>query len=190
MFNLQEFRNKFQNGGARPSQFEMQVIWPAAVRGTAGVAAAERDFSFLCNMAQIPKSEIGVMNVPYFGRTMKFAGDRKFEDLNVTVLNDEDYKVRHAIEAWMKAIRDHATTTSVFNGGIDSGSYVTDGVVKQFSPNNGGAPLHAYKFVGMFPTLLGDIKLSWAAEGQVEEFTVTFAYQWWEAVNASTGAAL
>jgi hypothetical protein len=189
-FNLNDFRNKFVNGGARASQFEMQIVWPDLVRGTAGVAAAERDFRFLCHTSELPGQDIGDIQVPYFGRKLKYAGERAYTTLSVGVYNDEDFKVRKAIEAWMKAIADYSTSTSQFNGGITSGSYVTDAIVTQHSRNNGGTPLQAYKFIGMFPTKLTPIALDWAATDEFEKFTINFEYQWWEAVDASTGAAL
>jgi hypothetical protein len=160
------------------------------VRGSAGVSAAERDFRFLCSVAELPDDTIKEINVPYFGRRMKFAGEREFANFQVTVLNDEDFKVKLAFEAWMKAIADHSTTVSQFDGGITSGSYVTDGLIKQYSRNQGGSPLHAYKFVGMFPVSVGKIALGWDATESIETFPVTFAYQWWESVDASTGATL
>jgi hypothetical protein len=189
-FNLNDFRNKFVNGGARPSQFEMQIIWPDLIRGAAGVAPAERDFRFLCSVSEIPGSAIGIAPVNYFGRRLKYAGDRAFEDLTITVLNDEDFKVHKAIEVWMKAMQDHHTTTSQFDGAIGSSSYVTDGVVTQMTRNLGGAPTQAYRFVGMWPTDMGAIALNWETTDQVETFTVKFAYQWWEQIDPATGAAL
>jgi hypothetical protein len=142
-FSLQDFRNRLIHGGARPSQFEMQLTWPDAVRGAANVSAAERDFRFLCQISEIPASTIGAIPLPYFGRKLQYAGDRTFPNLQVTVINDEDFKVRKALEFWSRAITEHASTVSQFAGGNASGSYATDGVVTQYSRNSGGSALHA-----------------------------------------------
>lgn len=184
-FNLSEFRNKLVNGGARPNQFEMQITWPDAVRGAQNVSAAERDFRFLCRMSEIPAQQIGTAKVKYFGRELSYAGDRRFSTLKLTVINDEDFKIRKALEVWQKAITDHATTISQFNGGD---GYFTDGIVTQHSRNSGGSPLIAYKFVGMFPTLVGPITLDWEKQDVIEEFEVEFEYHWWEQVDPNTGA--
>lgn len=189
-FNLNDFRNKLVNGGARPSQFEMQITWPDIVRGSASVASAERDFRFLCSVSEIPASTVGNIPVNYFGRKLFFAGDRSFGTLSVTVLNDEDFKIRKAMETWMRAITGHTSTSSQFVGGNISGSYATDGIVTQFSRNAGGAATHAYKFVGMFPTSLAAIPLSWEQADQFETFTIEFHYQWWETIDATSGASL
>lgn len=166
----------------------MRITWPQQV--PTGVAAAA-DFPFLCSVSEIPASTIGFVTVPYFGRKLKFAGDREFDALTVTVINDEDYKIRTALEAWMAAITGHSTTVSVFDGGIISGSYVTDATVNQFSRNDngeGGAPTQSYTFIGLFPVALGPIALDWAAENQIETYTCQFQYQWWENTNSTQGA--
>jgi len=38
----------------------------------------------------------------------------------------------------------------------------------------------------MFPIDIGPIELDWGANDQIEEYQVTFAYQWWEAVTTDT----
>jgi hypothetical protein len=168
----------------------MRVTWPSQIpSGT----AASADLPFLCSVSEIPASTIGNIPVPYFGRKLNYAGDRTFEPLTITVLNDEDFKIRKALEAWLKAITDHSTTVSQFNGGIVSGSYATDAEVRQYSRNDngqGGVPLQAYRFVGLFPVNLGAIALDWNSSDQIETFTCQFQYQWWEAVNATSGVAL
>lgn len=187
-FDLNIFRNKLKFGGARANQFEMRVNWPQQ-HVPQGIAAAA-DFPFLCSVAEIPSSSMGHIAVPYMGRKLQFAGDRDFKPLSVTVLNDEDFKIRRAFEAWMKAIAGHSTTESQFNGGITSDSYVTDGEVRQYSRNNKGSLLQGYKFVGMFPVELASIALDWNTQNEIETFTVTFQYQWWDNIDAATGQTL
>jgi hypothetical protein len=109
------------------------------------------------------------------------------------VLNDEDFKIRHALEDWMRAISDHATTISQFSGGITTGaqgltSYATDGEVIQYSRNDDGqGQRQAYKFIGMFPVNLGAIALDWETTDQIETFTCRFKYQWWEVSTPPSG---
>lgn len=187
-FDLNKFRTKFARGGARPSQFEMRITWPQQV--PSGIAAAA-DFPFLCSASELPSSQVGNIKVPYFGRKLTFAGDRQFEDLTVTVLNDEDFKVKRALEAWSAAITGHASTVSAFDGGLNSGGYATSGEVRQYSRNDNGqgeVPIKAYRFIGLWPGNIGKIDLNWETENQIETFSVTFHYQWWESIDVSTGA--
>lgn len=187
-FDLNQFRNKLANGGARPSQFEMRVTWPTQ-HVPQGIAAAA-DLPFLCTTSELPESTIGEIAIPYFGRQVYAAGERTFAPLNIKVINDENFRVRRAIEAWMKAMADHSTTVSQFGGGIASDSYVTDGEVRQYSRNNRGNVLQAYRFVGMFPVKLGAIQLDWGTTDAIESFDVSFRYQWWESIDSTSGQAI
>jgi hypothetical protein len=42
--------------------------------------------------------------------------------------------------------------------------------------------IKTYKFIGLFPNDLAPIDLDWGNNDAIEEYSVTFAYQWWEAV--------
>jgi hypothetical protein len=45
---------------------------------------------------------IASIDVPFRGRTFKVAGDRSIDVWTVTVINDEDFKLRRSFEAWME----------------------------------------------------------------------------------------
>ena len=181
-FDLNRFRNKLVGGGARPSQFEMLIYPPTGLLPTSVLAL--QDLPFFCSVSQIPAQEISTVTVAYFGRKLKYAGERDYGGLSVTVLNDEDYKLRHAFEDWMRQISGVAVNTSAYNGGLWSRSYAATAEVVQHSRNdNGGGPQQRYTFVGLFPATLGEISLDWNSNDQIETFTVGFNYQWWEVSN-------
>jgi len=43
-----------------------------------------------------------------------------------------------------------------------------------------GSSIKNYNFVGIFPIDISAIDLDWGSNDAIEEFTVTFAYQYWE----------
>jgi hypothetical protein len=183
-FDLNRFRNALVHGGARPSQFEMEITWPTNI--PTGLAAGSA-LRFLCQVAELPGTKIGNVKIPYFGRKLNYAGDRDFDEFTIRVINDEDMKIRHAFEDWMRAITGHSTVVSQFTGGISTDlgglSYATEGIVTQLSRNeNGNGPSNAYRFVGMWPMTLEKIDLDWSKTDEIEQFGVTFAYQWWDYV--------
>ena len=172
-FDLDSFRNKMQDGGARPSLFEMEIIFPLP-GGGAGTDSAR----FLTKVAEIPGSTIGMITVPYFGRQLKIAGDRTFASLSVTVLNDEAYALRAKFEQWMNKIARHAVSV----GSTQLDFYQTDLGLRQMKRNGGISA--EYVFVGAFPTTLGTISLDWSSEA-IEEYTVEFQYQHWTSSTLS-----
>ena len=174
-FDLDSFRNKMQDGGARPSLFEMEIDFPLPGRGTSTESAR-----FLTKVSEIPGSTIGVITVPYFGRQLKIAGDRTFATLSVTVLNDEAYELRGQFEQWMNKIAKH--TVSVGSTKLDF--YQVDLALRQLKRSGGTSAI--YKFTGAFPTTISTISLDWSSEA-IEEYTVEFQYQYWTSSTLSQG---
>ena len=166
-FDLDSFRNKMQDGGARPSLFEMEIDFPLPGRGSSTESAR-----FLTKVSEIPGSTIGVITVPYFGRQLKIAGDRTFATLSVTVLNDEAYALRSKFEQWMDVIARHEVSV----GAIALDEYQVDLALRQLT--RGGGMSAEYRFISAFPTTLGTISLDWSSEA-IEEYTVEFQYQYW-----------
>jgi hypothetical protein len=143
---------------------------------------AKTKLRFMCKTAQIPGSTIGVVSVPYFGREVKFAGNRTFADWTVTILNDEDFVIRNAFERWMSKINSHSDNNRAPD--IESPqSYVEDAFVRHYDKR--GLLAKEYKFVDVFPIDLAPIDLDWGNNDAIEEYSVTFAYQYWEATTVT-----
>ena len=170
-FSIEGFKGNFRGGGARPTLFEVQLTSIANFTG----AAAEK-FKFTCKSASQPPSIINPVVLRYFGREVKFEGDRIFPEWTVQVVNDEDHLVRNALEAWSGRMNGHETNLNKY-GSSDPALYKADAVVNQFSKT--GQLLKSYRFIGLWPGNIGDIALSHDATDQVEEFSVTFQYDYW-----------
>lgn len=190
-FNINRFRaNGLIFGGARPTNFSVTLIFPAALTG---VGLTER-LNFSCRASKLPESIIGDVPVPYFGRTVKFAGNRTFEDWDITVMNDEDFLIRNAFEEWHNAINtiiSNRLDSAVANVNPAVGnSYKTTALVTQFGKQgpgeiDGEGAIKTYKFEGIFPTMISDIPLDWDAVNQFEQFQVRFAVDWYEPYKAA-----
>jgi hypothetical protein len=130
---------------------------------------------------------------------MKVAGDRTFDTRTVTVINDEDFKLRTSFERWMNGISklDNAT------GATSPNAYMGNAVVHQLGRgsekfadassgpygDSGGSeglrPLRTYYFDGIFPTNISQIDLSYDTSDTIEEYTVEFQVQYWVAGKGS-----
>jgi hypothetical protein len=185
-FNINQFRSALAFDGARPTLFEVSMNFPAITSigvGGDGLGVSQQ-FRFFCKSAQLPGTTVNAIPVNYFGRELKFAGNRQFQEWTVTILNDEDFKIRNAFELWLNGLNNHRFNLrdTSFRG---STSYSTQGTVTQFAKT--GEALKSYTFVGMFPIDVSAIDVDWSSVDSMEEFTVTFAYQWWESLPGSTG---
>jgi hypothetical protein len=176
-FNIQEIRSQLVLGGARASLFQVQISNPANGAGDIKVP-------FMVKAAQIPASTTGVIEVPYFGRKIKVAGDRTFAEWTVTIINDEDFLIRNAMEQWSNSINSHAGNIREF-GSASPLLYKSNAQITQFSKT--GVPIREYTFNGMFPTEVSAIEMAWETTDAIEEFTVTFQYDFWEVSGGVTG---
>ena len=87
-------------------------------------------------------------------------------------------------------------------GATNPGSYMVDAYVHQlgrgatkFSTSNTSdttnTPLRTYRFYDIFPTNVSQIDLSYDTSDTIEEYTVDFQVQWWQADGADqTGTAI
>jgi hypothetical protein len=175
-FSVNEFRSQMTGDGARPNLFEVSMPFP----GFASPANAQTKLTFMCKTAQLPGSTVGVVPVNYFGRELKFVGNRTFADWTISVINDEDFIVRNAFERWMNGINSH--NFNVRNPlALAPLGYSVDSEVTQFGKQ--GNTLKKYRFVGVFPTDITPIDVDWGSNDTIEEFSVTLTYQWWDAVD-------
>jgi hypothetical protein len=190
------FKSKLQGGGARPNLFEVEIpSFPVAAGQNVWRTGDNQEadtFKFLCKTAQLPASNIAEIAVPFRGRTLKVAGDRTFDTWTVSIINDENFLLRNAFEAWMQGISKNSNNT----GATNPGSYMTYALVHQLgrgadkgiqSTSNSDSvsgqsitPLKTYTFYDIFPTEVSAIDLSYDSADAIEEFSVTFQVQYWE----------
>ena len=177
-FSVTDFKSNLSLGGARATLFQVEITPPAAL----GINADLNKLRFLARATTIPASNLGMIGIPYFGRMVKMAGDRTFDPWNVTIINDEDFTIRNSIESWMNAINSNTSNVRALQANRPS-TYTSDASVTQYGKT--GETLKTYNFVGLFPIDLAPIELDWGSNDTMEEFQVTFAYQYWEANTTS-----
>jgi len=184
---LSQFKSKLAGGAARPNLFEVSIpSFPASVVDAWGSGDDGENgvFKFLCKAAQLPASTVSEVPVPFRGRILKVAGDRTFAPWTVTIINDEDFRLRTAFERWANVLSKLDDATGVSN----PTSYMTDAYVQQlgrgatqFSVSNDGGEssiLRTYKFYDIFPTQISAIDLNYDDTNAVETFQVTFQVQY------------
>lgn len=190
-FNVQQFRSQLTGDGARPNLFQCTLTFPilassgglTAPGGVQDNVNLTEKFTFMARAAQLPGSTVNQIPVNYFGRELKFSGNRTFPEWTVTIINDEDFRLRDAFEKWMHGLNSHVTNTrgASFQNSLD---YQQDAVVTQFG--KAGDIIKQYQLVGMFPIDVSPIELDWGSNDTIEEYAVTFAYQWWESNTTET----
>lgn len=176
--NVSSFLSQVKQG-VRPNMFQVDINFPALVAGETELTG------LMCKSAALPASNIGVIEVPFRGRTVKIAGDRTFDNWTATFINDKDMKVRSRFEEWLKVLNTHQDNTT---DEVDPTAYTASLIVKQLEKDTtaGGTVLRSYKLWYAFPTSTSAIDLAYDSNDQIEEFTVEFQYSYWT-VDGSAG---
>ena len=175
---ISQFKGALIGGGARPNLFEVELTTlPAGIEWNAD------SFRYMCKAAALPASNVAAIDVPFRGRIFKVAGDRTFDTWTVTIINDEGFILRTAMEEWMDQISKLENNL----GATNPQSYMTNAKVYQLgrgskssSEDNTGEKnvvLREYEFVDIFPTNISAIDLSFESRDTIEEFTVEFQVQ-------------
>ena len=166
--------------GVKPNMFMVDVNFP----GTLGKNADDLETTnIMCKSAALPGSNLGVIEVPFRGRTVKIAGDRTFDTWTVTFFNDKDFKLRAFFEEWANKINSHEANTSELFVPNSSTGYTADLKVKQLEKDDTttGSILRTYTLFYCFPTNVSQIDLAYDSNDQIEEFTVEWQYSYFKA---------
>lgn len=185
--SINEFKEQLLDGGARPSLFEMTLDFPAGLLGTAAaVVAGPAAFKtrFHCRISEIPGNQHNPISLKFAGREIKYAGQRTFNNLSLTIINDEAFTVRRGLEAWFEAMNTRESNKSKLSSPT-FGGYAGTGTVRQYSKK--GDLIRGYRFVDLFPVTLAPIALDWSNDGAIEDYTCEFAYQYWEPALIGAG---
>jgi len=178
-FNVNLFQGALKFGGARPALFQVNITNPINATGDVMVP-------FMAKATSIPASTLSEVNVNYFGRVVKFAGQRTFDTWTATIYNDEDFAIRNAMEEWHNSINSGKTNLTTL-GSSSPTLYKSDAQVTHFSKT--GVPLRVYNMVGIYPTTIAAMTLDWDTVDSLETFEVTFAYDYSEVSGGITGNA-
>ena len=187
---INSFKDRLQFGGARPNLFEVKMVFP----NVDIFDGREEEYRMMIKGAQLPASNIAEVVVPFRGRQLKVAGDRRFDPWTITVINDGDFKLREAFERWANFI----IKVSDGSGTINPSEYYADWVVNQLGrantelnvkgkDNPAKLPvLRRYQMVGCWPSSVSAIELSYDQVDAIEEFQVTLQVQYWNAYNGES----
>ena len=169
--------------GVKPNMFLIDINFPSPI----ALQSAEKELTdILCKSAALPGSNLGVIEVPSRGRTVKIAGDRTFDTWTATFFNDKDFKLRSFFEQWANSINTHDDNTAPLFRPSNDG-YMASLFVKQLEKDASaeGAILRTYQLHHCFPTNVSPIDLAYDSNDQIEEFTVEWQYSFFTATGGS-----
>ena len=173
--NLSSFLDKVKQG-VRPNMFEVEFAFPSGIDAGDGTLA-----TYMCKSAALQASNVGVIEVPFRGRTVKIAGDRTFDNWSTTFITDRDMKIRAQFEKWLELINSHEPNTAQLANPSETDGYTRGIIIRQKDKDatDAGAELRSYKLWYAFPTSVSAVDLAYDSNDQIEEFSVEFQYSYW-----------
>ena len=172
--SVNNFVNALKGGGARANQFRVEF---PALDGSSGL------MEFMARGAQIPAVTMGEVTVPYRGRQVFVPGDRTYDAWTITVFNDTGFTIRSALENWQNQIQDIGASTTARLEGM---SVYRSASVHHLGRN--GELLRTYRLFNCWPTTVDAIDLAFDTNDAVEEFGVTFRFNYMTARVGVEGA--
>ncbi len=169
-FNIDTFKGQIPGGGARPTLFFVELT-----------GAEYSQVPFMAKAASLPASTLGTIELSYFGRKVKVAGDRTYAEWSITIINDEDMLIRKGLENWHSKVNHASSNLRTMT------EYKEDAQVHQMGKT--GGIIRTYNFVGLWPSEIGAIELAWDTNDAVEEDTVTRQYDYWT-VGSDAGTVM
>tara|TARA_B100001996_G_C18475526_1_gene521694 strand:- start:59 stop:685 length:627 start_codon:yes stop_codon:yes gene_type:complete len=200
--SIDQFKAQVGSDFARPNLFQVDLSFPSFIStgggsGTDAAADLLKKGNLLVRAANLPSSQIGIVEVPFRGRVLKIAGDRTFEPWTITIQNDTGFVLRNAFEVWLERIQAYKENYTTWGSGTntddaaDSQNYFADMEVSQLARDarseagggdTGHKAIRKYKFVNTFPSNIAAIDLDFGNNDAIEEFTVELQVQYWEPV--------
>ena len=184
-FAVSKLKGALASGGARPSLFDFQIT---------GLPSSEitglGNIKYFCQVSALPALTVTPIEKMYFGRTVKIPGDIVFGDLTTTIYQTEAGTERLGIEKWMDLINGGITNVSSLESESSNiiTKYSATGSLIQYS-KAGGLPankLSTVSFVDMWPQTVSEIALSYDTASDIEQFDVTWSYNYYEVTIGST----
>ena len=193
---ISEFAKALTNGGARSSMFDVEltgyITERASGEGTDAKAAIKEtmaDINFACRATTFPGMTVTPIVTTYFGREIKMPGELEFADWSVTIMNDNNMRVRRFMEKWSHLINHHGDNI------IDSDTYISttgggwpfagEATIQQY--NKTGVATQKYTMKEIWPASIDPIDMSYDNIGTIQEFGVTFSVNYWEHTTESDG---
>jgi hypothetical protein len=174
--------NSMYGGLAKSARFAVRIA-PARVHLAANYGPFLRDFTYLCEAAELPGRGFLSLDVRYYGPNQKLPYQTQYEDTTMTFLCRSESFERQFFDDWMELI--NPSNTYDFNYRSDYETTIEIIQLAEFGESDSSrAPKETYKITlyNAYPTLVNPQPVTWA-DDQVQRLAVTFTYHKWRRAN-------
>jgi hypothetical protein len=177
---MNDFRAISDNYGSlvKTCRFAVRISTPNLLQ-TQGYAAFCNDFTYLCEIAELPGRGFMNIDIRYYGPNHKLPFQTTYEDMNLTFLCRSDSLERQFFDDWMYHI--NPVNSFDFNYRDEYRSEITIYQFADYSENeDDNAPIATYATTihNAYPILLNPQPMTWG-DAQFQRLVVSFTYTHW-----------
>lgn len=194
--SMNDFRswNSVYGGLAKSCRFAVRIL-PAACHLTMGYGDFLRQFTYLCEAAEMPGRGFVNADVRYYGSNQKFPVKTQYEDTTMTFLCRSESYERQFFDDWMESInptnsfdfnyrKDYETQIEIMQFAEYGAASQVAGPNAGLSQSNAQYPKETYRItlLNAYPLLINPQPMTWA-DDQFQRLAVTFTYNRWRRTN-------
>jgi len=165
---MAESLDRFISGFKNPAKTNLYKL---IIKGEGGAVVPELEgFNIRAKGAQLPTSDINIVEIPYKGRKVKIPGERTFAEWTVTIMETAEMGVRKAFERWI-SVMDAEDTIQRNTAALCTIDCIL------LKPDN-QTPSMTYTLFGAFPSSIASVDLTFDEQTAPLEYSVTFQYSY------------
>lgn len=176
--------NSYYGGLGKAARFAVRMTAPRALLSQYG--SFIRDFTYLCEAAEMPGRGFQSLDVRYYGPNQKLPFQTQYEDTTMTFLCRSESFERQFFDDWMEVI--NPTNSFDFNYRSEYETKIdiiqlaeySDTATSPTQPDSVANPKQTYMITlfNAYPTLVNPQPMTWA-DDQVQRLAITFTYHKW-----------
>lgn len=167
--SIQQFKSTFKTDLAKASRFDVQIYAPLTLWTSNFVSS--RDLSFRVEAAQLPGRTFATADQRTYGPIEKFPYLSTYNDIDLTILIDDDMKQKAFFDAWMQLVSSNRDNNMNYKS-----EYATSIIINQYDNSNN--KIYSVELINAYPISMNQLDLDWSSDS-VHKLSMTFAYTYW-----------
>ena len=173
VFNVNKFISKTNASGlARASRFKVKFKTPANLTGIINMEGVE----LMCDAAEFPGRTFNTNDSRIYGSTFKTPNASIFNEVNFTILCDQNLTEKFIFDMWMNYINPSSGLKEAAFDFEYRDNYTQEVEIIQYSDT--GHQTYICKLMEAYPTIVAPITTDWSND-QYHKVQVTMCYRYW-----------
>jgi hypothetical protein len=171
-FHVDYLKNTFRDF-ARPNLYKVEFSFGDVIPsdGSFLSPAKQNSIGFLAKATNLPNLEISKQEIKRMGQRIVLPASQVFQDLQMTMLCDDNYTARKFMHAWQKRMV-YDVSANIYK----KVTTMAKATVTVLQLDNQFKVVFGARFGYVWPNSIGEVQFAHDSDAQVVEFPTTFCY--------------